>query len=214
MFARSVDFSISTILSYSSDQDSYVRTDYTFEKKTEDLKKSAEDSSKEESAEGTSEFDLEKNINEILTPDQIRTFEQLINNLALEYLLEFAAKAKEDNALGKKLDSVHILNTFEFFLSNADRKTKIRQIFDKKRTLKVTLPFGYITEVSFKAIRAKSINGFCDVLKKSHNDKNILTHLPSFAKKLNKDERYAIDLTALITNGKYQDFFNKVLLED
>ncbi|NGX62788.1 MAG: hypothetical protein KR126chlam6_00188 [Candidatus Anoxychlamydiales bacterium] len=182
MLGRATASIISTILSYSHTQTPYIKTNY-----------------------------IEGNIVEILDPDQISTFEQLINNLALEYLSEFAAKAKEDDALGKKLDSIHILNTFEFFLSNEDRKTKIRQIFAETRKLKFTLLFGYIEEVPFEPIRKKSIAEFCDILQKNHENGNLLPHLPSFVKKVSKDEG---NLRLLIEGRQYQEFFNKVLLED
>ena len=182
MLGKAASSLISIILSYSYTHTAYVETNYE-----------------------------EKNIVDSLHPDKISTFEQLINNLALEYLSEFAAKAKENIELGKKLDSVHILNTFEFFLSNEDRKAKIQKIFDEKRTLKFTLPFGYIEEIPFEPIREKSIAEFCDILQKNHENGNILPHLPSFAKKVSKDEDH---LRLLIEGKKYQEFFNKVLLED
>lgn len=186
MLASIVESTISTILSYSADQDSYIKTTY-----------------------------IEDDIVESLPKNTIDTFETLINNLALEYLTEFASKAKENKELGRRLNSVHILNTFEFFLSNEARKAKIRKIFDEKRKLKFTHPFFQSTEeVSYAKIREKSINGFCYFLQKNHEDNNISPHLSSFVKKINKDHIYEKELQKLLVEGKYLNFFNKVLLED
>lgn len=131
------------------------------------------------------------------------SFDQLINNLALDNIIPFAAKVYDNIVLGKKLNSIHPLTTFEYFLSD-EQRDKIYHIYDQRRCQTTIFnPYGWV----FAYLRDESIKSHAYFLKTCHKKGNIIPHLDEFSKKTGLEKRKLIEIISDEKNeAKYIDF--------
>ncbi|NGX36225.1 MAG: hypothetical protein K1000chlam1_01064 [Candidatus Anoxychlamydiales bacterium] len=136
------------------------------------------------------------------------SFNQLINNLALDNILPFAAKAYDNIALGKKLNGIHPLTTFGYFLSD-EQRDKIYHIYDQSRCqTSLFNPYGWV----FAYLRDESIKSHAYLLKIRHERGEIVPHLDEFAKKSSLDSVRLIEIINEKENeNRYLDFIKYIL---
>ncbi len=132
---------------------------------------------------------------------------KLIDNLAQDSIFGFLEKIKETISLGKKVNGLHPLNTFEHILLNEKCKKQIQFIFDENHcTTTIWNPNGWI----FAKIRNHFTQGLCHVLKKRSEKNEITAHLDVFCEKIKIEKG---KLLPFIEKENWLDFVRIILLK-
>lgn len=139
-----------------------------------------------------------------------QSLDRLINNLAIDNIIPFTAKVYENIALGKKLNSIHPLTTFEYFLSD-EKKEKVYHIYDHARCKTSFLnPYGWV----FAYLKDESIKSYAHFLKQHHEKDDLVCHIDDFSKKSGLDGKKLIEIINDEENENRFINFVKIILEN
>lgn len=132
---------------------------------------------------------------------------RLIDNLATVTIMSIPLKVSEIIEQGKKINSIHPLNTIELLLLNEKLKSQLKIIFDEARCTFSLFknPYGLF----YNAIREQFTAGFCHFLQLRHRKDEIIPNLDSFCEKthIEKDE-----LLPFIDREDWKGFVQKIIL--